>query len=128
MSKSTVLLVDDEEMILKVTSRILERDGYQVQTAVCSAEAVAILERVRVDVIVCDHRMPGRSGLDLLSEVRDEHPDVMMIVLSGGMSAVQASQAIIELGVHEVLQKPCPGQTLCAAVRSAIECRAAAIS
>lgn len=127
MSRSTVLLVDDEALVLKVTSRILEREGYYVQTAVSSAEALAVLERIDVDVIVCDHRMPGRSGLDLLSEVRNGHPDVMTIVLSGGMSPVQASQAIVELGVHEVLHKPCPGVTLCAAVKSAIACRAATI-
>lgn len=83
MNKVVILLVDDEKSILKALNRTLFEYPYQIITASSSAEAKKYLSENRVDLIISDYRMPEENGFELLSFVRDNHPDTIRIMLSG---------------------------------------------
>ena len=103
-----VLLVDDDQRILRSLARSLDESGFKVTTSSCAAEARVIMRRDQVDAVVCDYCMPGDSGLDFLGEVRNEYPSVACFVLSGMVSGVDiAEKWAAEIGVKEVLSKPC---------------------
>ena len=80
-----VLFVDDEAHLLEGLKRLLrpQRKEWDMFFALGAEEALALLERTPVDVVVTDMRMPGMDGATLLQRVHDSHPSVMRIVLSG---------------------------------------------
>lgn len=78
-----ILVVDDEESILKALSRILRQESFQIHTALSGAEALQIIRDTHVDMIICDQRMPEMSGNKLLSIVREEKPKIIRTVLTG---------------------------------------------
>ena len=102
----TLLLVDDEANILSALTRALRRDGYRILTATCAEEALELLGREEVDVIVSDQRMPGISGTELLSRVKDMHPETVRIVLSGYTDLEAVTEAINQGAIYKFLTKP----------------------
>jgi len=78
-----ILVVDDEESILKALSRILRQESFLIHTALSGAEALQIIKSNHVDMIICDQRMPEMSGNKLLSIVRKEKPEIIRTVLTG---------------------------------------------
>ncbi len=82
-AEGTILVVDDEEALARLVSRMLERHGYATRVATGGAEAEQILEGEEVDVIVADLRMPGMTGAELVTRARDRHPRVKAIYMSG---------------------------------------------
>jgi signal transduction histidine kinase len=100
-----VLLVDDEELNLKVLRSFLD-DAWNVHEAISGAQALAVADRVPLDVIVTDQRMPGMSGVDLLEEFRRRRPDVAGIVLTGYADMQVLESAINRANVFRFLRKP----------------------
>jgi two-component system response regulator HupR/HoxA len=102
---ASVLLVDDEPRSLEAMRRTLE-DDFDIHCA-CGAEAArGLLERRPVDVILCDQRMPGISGVQFLKEVRERWPDTVRIVISGYTDSEDIVAGINEAGIHQYLLKP----------------------
>jgi len=81
----TILLAEDEEFIRKLTSRILETNGYDVLVAADGAEALAIGKRNigRIDLLLTDVVMPGLGGVELAVELRRSRPDLPILYMSG---------------------------------------------
>jgi diguanylate cyclase (GGDEF)-like protein/PAS domain S-box-containing protein len=102
----TLLLVDDEANILNALTRALRRDGYRILTATCAEEALDLLAREEVHVIVSDQRMPGMSGTELLSKVKGMHPETVRIVLSGYTDLGAVTKAINQGAIYKFLTKP----------------------
>jgi DNA-binding NtrC family response regulator len=102
-----VLFVDDERSVLGALERMLRphRDGWSVKFAQGAVEALAQMERPRVDVVVTDMRMPGMDGAALLDIVRMHHPETIRVVLSGESETEIASR--VGLLAHRLLRKPC---------------------
>lgn len=82
-SRARVLVVDDDAAVMRVTARLLRAD-FEVASAASAAEAVALLDRERFDLIVTDNDMPGGDGLSLLVRVRESAPHMRRVLLSGG--------------------------------------------
>jgi two-component system response regulator HupR/HoxA len=101
----TVLVVDDEPRSLETLRRTLEEE-FEVLTANSAAEAEGILEREWVQVILCDQRMPGETGVEFLSRVRDRWPDVIRIIISGFTDAGDLVEAINKGGIYQYISKP----------------------
>jgi two-component system NtrC family response regulator len=103
-----VLLVDDEEKILKTLGRALRDEGHQVTTASRAREAQRLLAEQSFDLLVIDYRMPDLSGMDVVKELvattpDSERPAIVMMTAHGSVeSAVEA----MKLGAHDYLQKP----------------------
>lgn len=105
-TRPTILLVDDEPMILDAMTRALRREPYVVLRASCGSEALEIVNRMHVDVVLTDERMPEMCGSELLSRIRESHPDVVRILMSGAASLAEAAQAIGRGGIYRFLNKP----------------------
>ncbi|MDL0431973.1 EAL domain-containing protein [Marinobacter sp. TBZ242] len=108
----TLLLLDDEENILRALTRVLRRDGYRILATTSVKEAFSLLASNQVQVIVSDQRMPEMSGTDFLSEVKAIHPGTVRIVLSGYTDLKSVTDAINEGAIYKFLTKPWDDQQI----------------
>lgn len=102
----TLLLVDDEENVLRSLARLFRRDGYRVLAASSVREAFDLLASNPVQVIVSDQRMPDMSGTEFLGRVRDLYPDTVRMVLSGYTDLKSITEAINRGAIYRFLTKP----------------------
>lgn len=100
-----VLLVDDEELFLKLLSERLEVRGLQVTSVTSGEDALARVEEQNFDVIVVDLAMPGIDGLDTLKLLKKQDPDLEIIMLTGH-GTVHNGIAAMKLGAEDFLEKP----------------------
>ncbi len=110
--KPTLLLLDDEENILRALARVLRRDGYRILSTTSVKEAFSLLAANEVQVIVSDQRMPEMSGTEFLSEVKAIHPETVRIVLSGYTDLKSVTDAINEGAIYKFLTKPWDDQQI----------------
>jgi len=115
-----VLLVDDEPLITTTLKRVLRKEPYDICTANSGAEALQILARKPVDVIVSDERMPGMSGSEFLAVARQQYPDTARIILTGQANLEAAIRAINEGAICRFLTKPCKEDDLTLAIGEAL--------
>ncbi|MEM1231814.1 MAG: response regulator [Pseudomonadota bacterium] len=115
-----VLFVDDERRVL-TSMKAMFRKGYRVLTANSAQEGLEIIERESVDVVVSDQRMPGMTGVEMLTLIKERSPYTMRLLLTGyaDLEAVEAS--INDCEVFRYLMKPCPPDQLRGAVAQALE-------
>lgn len=104
-SLPVVLVVDDEIRSLESLRRILDHD-FEVLTAASTAAAERHLEAQNVHVILCDQRMPERTGVDFLTEVKTRWPDVIRMIISGYTDAHDIIDGINEAGIFQYITKP----------------------
>jgi len=102
----TLLLLDDEENILRALARLLRRDGYKILMATRAQDAFELLAKHDVQVIISDQRMPEMSGTEFLSRVKDLYPDTIRIVLSGYTDLKSVTDAINQGAIYRFLTKP----------------------
>ncbi len=115
----TLLLVDDEENILSALRRLLRGEGWQVLCARSAVDALQLLARHEVDVILSDQRMPGMTGVELLRRARALYPDTVRLVLSGHTELQSITDAINEGAIYKFLAKPWDDAQLRTALRNA---------
>ncbi|AMV72254.1 response regulator [Desulfuromonas carbonis] len=108
----TVLFVDDEENILSSLKRLFQKSDIQVLTATSGSEALEILRRMDVAVMVSDQLMPGMKGDELLVKARSVSPDTVRIMMTGHGDLPTALQAINSGEVFRFLLKPWENQIL----------------
>ena len=117
-----VLVIDDEVRSQEALRRTLEED-FEVFTASGAEEAQAILEREAplggVQIIVCDQRMPGTTGVQFLKSVRSQFPDAVRIILSGYTDAEDIIAGINEAGIYQYLLKPWQPEQMLLTLKSA---------
>lgn len=82
MSIRRVLVADDEESMRWVLSKALSKKGFTVDLAANGNEALTLLRQHRHDLAVVDIKMPGMSGLDLLTRIQEEHPEVLVVIMT----------------------------------------------
>ncbi len=101
----TVLVVDDEVNLRKVLGTLLRRSGYSVRTAGDGIEALEVLKRETISVIVTDLKMPRMDGLDLLAKVRSQRPDIPVILITA-FGTVDRAVGAIKAGAFDFITKP----------------------
>ena len=106
MSKASrkVLIVDDESNIRSALGRVLH--GYQLFFASQPSEALAILEKEKIDLIISDHLMPSLSGREFLKIVRGRFPDTLRMMLTGHADVQTAMEATNQGEIYRFLIKP----------------------
>src|SRR5687768_18309434 len=119
----SILLVDDEEKILKTLGRALRDDGHELVTAANGKDAQRILAERSFDLLIIDFLMPDRTGMDVIRELatsmpESERPAMVMMTAHGSIeSAVEA----MKLGARDYLQKPFEVEELLVLARRALE-------
>jgi len=119
----TILIVDDEPTITAVLRDALSREPYVILSACCAEEALPILDRKEVDVVISDEKMPGMSGTEFLAVVRKKYPDSIRIILTGHASLESAVRAINEGEIYRFFTKPCNVLDVALTVRKALQGR-----
>lgn len=117
----TLLLVDDEPSVLTALGRVFHEDGYRLLTAASGAEALRLLAENDVQVILSDQRMPGMTGVELLTKAATLYPNAVRMVLSGYADLQAITDAVNRGHVYKFLMKPWENETLRANIREAFE-------
>lgn len=120
----TILLVDDEAMVLEVTDRMLQSLGYRVHCARNGREAVALLREKKgaIDLVILDIIMPGMSGNETFDNLRKINPE-QRVLLSSGYSVNDQAAELLEKGCNGFLQKPYLMKELAREVRVALDAK-----
>lgn len=114
----TVLVVDDEPFSVASMRMALE-DDFNVLEATDAEAAWRLLEENWVQVVVSDQRMPGRTGVELLSDVRDRWPETVRIIVTGYTESSDMIDAINKAGIYQFITKPWHPEQFLMAVRNA---------
>ncbi len=115
-----ILLVDDEEAILQTMRSILETEGYAVETASGGREALELFRQTSCDVALCDVKMQGMDGIELLVALREIAPELPVIMLSGH-GTIDTAVESLKKGAYDYIQKPLDLNRLLVSLRNALE-------
>lgn len=118
---ATLLFVDDEQNILASLKRLFRPLGYTIHTAGGGAEALSVLEKEIVDVVVSDMRMPEMDGAQFMEQVAKRWPDTVRILLTGYADITSTIAAINKGGIWKYINKPWDDNDLKQSVHNALE-------
>jgi len=118
--KPKILIVDDEVNILNALRRLLRREGYELHLANSGEEGLEILNKIQVDLIISDQRMPGMSGVEFLEKAKDICPLAIRIILSGYTDLKSITEAINRGYIYKFILKPWEDEELKAAIRESL--------
>lgn len=120
-SQHTILCVDDEQNILHALKRLLRRENYRVLTTSSGAEALEMLKRNDVHLVVSDQRMPDMSGTEFLSHVKDAYPHIIRIILTGYTEVDSITESINKGHIYKFFLKPWNDNSLKLEFRQALK-------
>lgn len=120
MDKKKVLVVDDELLILRIISDILTKEGYEVKTAINYQNAIKLIEDESFSVVLTDIRMPEKSGIDLLTHIKQINKDISVVLMTGFASLDTAVEAV-KHGAFDYLTKPLDFNKLKRIIQQSIE-------
>jgi DNA-binding NtrC family response regulator len=119
--QDSILLVDDEPNVVASLKRALLDEPYEIYSAGSGAEGLKLLEQRRIKVIISDEMMPGMTGAEFLSKVKERMPETLRIMLTGHAS-IEAAMAAVNSGeIYRFFAKPWDDTGLKLAIRSALE-------
>jgi PAS domain S-box-containing protein len=118
----TVLVVEDEELVLDVARRILTQHGYRVLVARSGAEALALIDgrSEKIDLLLTDVVMPGATGKEVAEAVSERRPNIRVLYMSGYPESVVASQGVVDQAIR-LLSKPFKALDLLQHVRGVLD-------
>jgi DNA-binding NtrC family response regulator len=105
-SKPIVLVIDDDDQVRKLLVQQLKLAEFAVLSARDGDQGIEMLSRNKVDLILVDIVMPGKDGVQTITNVRITHPDLRIIAMSGDIDSALYLKAAERLGVRVRLQKP----------------------
>ncbi|MDO3379259.1 sigma-54-dependent transcriptional regulator [Geoalkalibacter halelectricus] len=115
-----ILIVDDEAFIRENLERILAEDGFRPFSTGSSEEAVRLVSEEEIDLVLLDLNLGARSGLDVLKELREVDPDVLVIIITG-YGTVESAVEALKLGAYDYIKKPFKADAIHLIVRLALE-------
>ena len=116
----SILIIDDEADNLKALERTLTTVA-QVHSAASGKEGLEILKKETVSLIICDQRMPEMTGIEFFKAIKDSHPHIIRIILTGYTDAQDLIEAINEVGLYRYITKPWDNQELKLVIQRALE-------
>jgi len=100
-----ILIIDDEKSLLDLLSLVLKKEGYRVKTCLAPTKVFDILEKEELDLLICDIKLPQISGMEVLRYVRENKPEVPVIMITAYGSLKQAVEAL-KAGAIDYILKP----------------------
>ncbi len=119
---TSILIVDDEEIIIRSCQRILGDGSFAVDAVADGWEALKKVDETSYDVVILDVMMPGMGGLEVLQHIKERHPDTDVIMMTG-LSEIETAVKAMKLGAFDYLSKPFDPEELRLVVERAIERR-----
>ena len=117
----SVLILDDDKELLSSIERLFASEPYGIFTTTHPFEALGVLSREAIKVVVSDQRMPMVSGSNFLKEVKENFPHTVRILFTGHADMRAAEEAVNKGQVFAFFSKPCDPDALLAAIRKGIE-------
>jgi FixJ family two-component response regulator len=119
MKPARIVFVDDEPRVCSTVSKTLERVGLDVRCFQCAADCLTHLTQELCDLLITDVRMPGQDGMELLREVKERHPWLPVVVVTGYGDVPTAVRAM-KAGAADFIEKPLDRDTFLQAVQSVL--------
>ncbi len=120
--KGRILCVDDEDIVIRSCRRVLADDEFEVDAVQSGVEALKQIEERTFDVVILDIMMPKMDGIEVLQRVKESHPDLEVIMITG-LSQVETAVKSMKLGAFDYLTKPFDPDELKLVVERALERR-----
>ncbi len=120
MASERILIVDDEDGMRRLLSRVLTREGYDTVAVGSGAEALRLVANERFDLVVTDIKMPEMDGLQLLAELKEYEPSLLIIVITAYGTIENAVQAL-RSGAYDYIAKPFENDEIRLTVAKALE-------
>jgi DNA-binding NtrC family response regulator len=120
MARSTVLVIDDEPNILSSVRRALELEGYRVEVAGSGPIALKKLSDTEFDLALLDVMMPEMDGLQVLGAIRENHPHVATVMMSGN-ATIDTAVTATKLGAHDFIEKPLSSDKLLLTIENTLK-------
>jgi two-component system, NtrC family, nitrogen regulation response regulator NtrX len=119
--KAKILVVDDEENIRRSLKMILEYEGYSFLEAANGEEALDLIqETVGLDLVLLDIKMPGRSGLEILGDIKAK-PGTPEVIMISGQGTIQTAVEATKLGAFDFMEKPLHRERVLLSIRNALD-------
>lgn len=118
----TILVADDDPLVRSLLRRLLAPLGFGVREAANAEDALALLESERIDLVICDVRMPGKNGFELLAAIRGSHRDADVMLMTGYSSVDGAADALAN-GAADYLLKPLRHKEILARIQALFQRR-----
>jgi DNA-binding NtrC family response regulator len=119
--RSAILLIDDEDNVLKSLRRVFHDENFDILTATSGEDALSILEDKHIDLVICDYKMPGINGVEILRETRKRWPDIIRIMLTGHADIQAILGAVNDGAVYKFITKPWNDDDLILTVNLALQ-------
>ncbi len=116
----TILLVDDEPQILQALAGLLQDEDFEVLTAPEGETALKMVREEPPDLVMLDIALPGKDGLEILKDLKDQHPTLPVIMISAYGSVENAVKAT-RLGAYDFIEKPPHADKILLSVRNALD-------
>ncbi|HET9129875.1 MAG TPA: response regulator [Terriglobia bacterium] len=118
----TILVVEDEQLLLELLKEMLEGEGYRVLTATDGNQAVDMYrnEMKRISLVLSDMGLPSMGGWEVLRQLKGINPDVK-VILSSGFMDTKVRQDMLKSGAQDFIQKPYTPETVLEQIRNSIQ-------
>jgi two-component system, NtrC family, response regulator PilR len=116
----SLLVVDDEEVLQDVLTGLLRREGYETRSARSGEEALTLLAKEEVELILLDLMLPGMSGQEVLKQVRTDYPDIVVVVITA-YSSIEGAIGAMRDGAFHYIPKPFKNEEVLLTVRKGLE-------
>ena len=103
--RSSVLIVDDEEVVRRAHLRSLADTGCHAEAAEDGPTAIRVMEQHAFDVVLLDLRMPGPDGMEVLKTIKERWPDCEVVVITG-YTTIESAKEAVRLGAQNYIVKP----------------------
>ena len=117
-----ILVVDDHELIRKTLEKALTDEGYQVSLAQNGAECLKTIESKEIDLVLLDMRLPDMNGIEILQNIKEKTPDIVVIVMTA-YGDLESSQKAMTLGAFDFIHKPVKARAITSIIKMAMEIR-----
>ncbi len=117
-----LLLIDDEDVVLKSCLRILRNENYEIDTAPSGVEGLEIAGKKKFDIVITDLKMPKLGGMEILKTLKEEQPDVTVIIFTG-YATVETAREALKNGAFDYIPKPFTPDELRDVVHNAVAAR-----
>jgi DNA-binding NtrC family response regulator len=117
-----ILVVDDHELIRKTLKKALTDEGYQVSLAQNGAECLKTIESKEIDLVLLDMRLPDMNGIEILQNIKEKTPDIVVIVMTA-YGDLESSQKAMTLGAFDFIHKPVKARAITSIIKMAMEIR-----